>query len=81
MQKGDFVYRLERENQNGKHLYICIFNCGSRTITLKDNVIIKINGKNHNHDAKLSNCTYNRVLSDIEKSIPDHLMMRKSKNL
>ena len=48
-----YQYRLKRENQNGTHLYVYTFNYSSRMITLKDNGIIKVNGKNHNHDPKL----------------------------
>ena len=48
-----YLYLLKRENQNGTHLYVCTFNCCSRTISLKDNKIIKVNGENHNHDPKL----------------------------
>ena len=72
-----YLYRLKRENQNGTHLYVCIFNCCSRTISLKDNAIIKVNGENHNHDPKLPENVQTvlvglkrRVLSDIEKPIP-----------
>ena len=45
--------------------------------SLKDNVIIKVNGENHNHDPKLPENVQTvlvrlkrRVLSDIEKSVP-----------
>ena len=75
-----YLYRLKRENQNGTHLYVCTFNCCSRTISLKDNAIIKINGENHNHDPKLPGNVQTllvglerRVLSAIEKPIPIHL--------
>ena len=72
-----YLYRLKRKNQNETHLYVCTFNCCSRMISLKDNVMIKVNGENHNHDPKLPENVQTvlvglkrRVLSDIEKPIP-----------
>ena len=48
----------------------------SRTITLKDNVIIKLNDGNHNHEPKLPENVQKvfcglkrRVLSDIDQSV------------
>ena len=71
------MHRLKHEDQSGTHFYACTFNCCSRTITLKDNAIIKVNGENHKHDPKFSkNVQFvlvglkRRVFSDIEKPIP-----------
>ena len=72
-----YLYRLKRENQNDTYLYVCTFKCCSCTVSLKDKAIIKVNGKNHNHDPKLPENVQTvlvglkrRVLSDIEKTIP-----------
>ena len=50
---NNYLYELRRENKNGSFVYICTFKSCSRTITLKDNTIIKSNGSDHNHDPKL----------------------------
>jgi hypothetical protein len=51
---NNYLYRLKRENQNGSSIHVCTFKWCSRTISIKDNVIIKSNSENHNHDPKLS---------------------------
>ena len=50
---NNHLYGLRRENKNGSFVYICTFKSCSRTITLKDNTIVKSNGSDHNHGPKL----------------------------
>ncbi|CAF1564340.1 unnamed protein product [Didymodactylos carnosus] len=73
---NNYVYGLRRENQNGSLVYICTFKSCSRTITLKDNEIIKSNGTTDNHDPKLPENVQavlsglkRRVLTDINEPI------------
>lgn len=73
---NDYLYRLRRENQNGSLTYVCTFKLCSRTITLKDNVLLKTNGGNHNHDRKLPENVQavfcglkRRVLADIDQPV------------
>ena len=40
---NNYLYRLKRENKNGSLIYVCTFRWCTRTITLKNNVIIKLN--------------------------------------
>ncbi|CAF4328575.1 unnamed protein product [Rotaria sp. Silwood2] len=70
------LYRLKRENQNGSLIFICTFKWCSRTITLKNDAIIKTNGKNHNHDPKLPEnvrtmlCGLKRrILTDVDEPV------------
>jgi hypothetical protein len=56
---NNHLYGLRRENKNGSFVYICTFKSCSRTVTLKDNTIIKSNGLDHNHGA------YQKVLRSI----------------
>ena len=72
----NYLYGLRRENKNGSFVYVCTFKSCSRTITLKDNTIIKSNGSDHNHDPKLLEsvqallCGFKRrVLSDFDQSV------------
>ncbi|CAF1545159.1 unnamed protein product [Rotaria sordida] len=71
-----YLYRLRRENQNGTLIYVCTFKLCSRTITLKNDVILKTNGGNHNHDPKLPENVQavlcglkRRVLTDIDQPV------------
>jgi hypothetical protein len=73
---GNYLYRLRRENQYGSLVYVRTFKWCSHTITLKDNLIIKSNGVNHNHDLILSENVQTvfyglkqRVLTDIDQPI------------
>ena len=50
---NNYLYRFRRENQNSLLVYMCTFKSCSRTITLRNNVIMSSNGTNHNHDPKL----------------------------
>ncbi|CAF1129795.1 unnamed protein product [Rotaria magnacalcarata] len=50
---NNYLYHLKRENKNTSSHYVCTFNSCSRSITLKNNVIIKSNAENHNHQPKL----------------------------
>ena len=72
---NNYLYGLRRENKNGSFVYICTFK-SSRTITLKDNIIIKSNGSVHNHDPKLPESVQvllcrlkRRVLSDFDQPV------------
>ena len=51
---NDYLYRLKRENQNGSVVCVCTIKSCGRLITLKNGVIIKSDGKTHNHAPKLS---------------------------
>ena len=73
---NNYLYRFKRENQNGSLIYICTFKWCSRTITLKDNVIIKPNFEKHNHDSKLPENVQGvlcglkrRIINDIDQPI------------
>jgi len=72
----NYLYRSRRENKNGSSIYQCTSKCCSRTITFKNNIIIKSNGENHNHDPKLPENVQTvfcglkrRMLSDIDQPI------------
>jgi FLYWCH zinc finger domain len=73
---NNYLYHLKRENKNGSLIYVCTFKSCSRAITLKNNVIIKSNGGNHNHDPKLPEnvqAVYcglkRRILTDIDEPV------------
>ena len=73
---NNYLYGLKRENKNGSFVYICTFKFCSRTITLKDNTIIKSNESDHNHDPKLPASVQallcglkRRVLSDFDQPV------------
>ena len=51
---NDYLYQFKRENQDGSLTYVCTFKWCSRTICIRDNLIFKSNGGNHNHAPKLS---------------------------
>ncbi|CAF4101754.1 unnamed protein product [Rotaria sp. Silwood2] len=50
---NNYLYHLKRENKNTSSRYVCTFKSCSRSITLKNNVIIKSNDENPNHEPKL----------------------------
>ncbi|CAF2716925.1 unnamed protein product [Rotaria sp. Silwood2] len=73
---NNYLYHLKRENKNTSSLYVCTFKSCSRSITLKNNVIIKSNDENHNHEPKLSENVQRvfcglkrRVLDDVDQPI------------
>ena len=73
---NNYLYGLRRENKNGSFVYICTFKSCSRTITLKNNTIIKSNGSDHNHNPKLPESVQallcglkRRVLSDFDQPV------------
>ena len=73
---NNYLYGLRRENKNVLFVYICTFKSCSRTITLKDNTIIKSNASDHNHDPKLTESVQallwglkRRVLSDFDQPV------------
>ena len=73
---NNYLYRLKRKNQDGSAIYICIFKWCSRTLTLKNNAIIKSNCDKHNRDPKLPEniqrqlCELKRrILTDIDQPI------------
>ena len=73
---NNYLYRLKRKNQDGSAIYICTFKWCSRTVTLKNNAIIKSNCDKHNHDPKLPENVQGvlcglkrRILTDIDQPI------------
>ena len=51
---NDYLNQLKSENQNGSVIYICTIKSCGRLITLKNDVIIKSDGRSHNHAPNLS---------------------------
>ena len=73
---SNYLYRLKRENKNGLLIYVCTFKWCTRTITLKNNVIINLNSENQNHDLKLPENVQtvysglkSRILADIDQHV------------
>ena len=73
---NNYVYRLRCKNQNGSLIHICTIKSCPCVITLKNNTIIKLNCRNHNHDPKLAENVYNvlarlkrRVFTDVDQTI------------
>ncbi|CAF0968541.1 unnamed protein product [Rotaria magnacalcarata] len=73
---NNYVYHLKRENKNTSSHYVWTFNACSRSITLKNNVIIKSNAENHNREPKLPENVQavfcglkRRVLDDVDQPI------------
>ena len=51
---NDYLYQLERKNQNNSIIYVCTIKSCGRLITLKNDVIIKSDGGSLNHASKSS---------------------------
>ena len=71
-----YLYRLKPENRNGSVTYVCTIKSYARLIALKNDVIIKSDGRTRNHAPILSDNIQavftglkRRVLTDNDQSI------------
>ncbi|CAF2171282.1 unnamed protein product [Rotaria magnacalcarata] len=72
----NYLYRLQRENQNRSLAYVCTSKSCPHVITLKNDAIIQCDATRHNHDPKRTEDLQNvftglkrRVITDVDQSI------------